>query len=113
VLGHDPGDVAALLQQAYGIRSSFVHGGFVTPKEQKKIESLYGNQQEFLKRLLNCARISITVMVTLHSKPRDEVLALIEESMISAAATKQLEELLGDAANILQLDAHSLEKGGH
>jgi hypothetical protein len=110
LLGHDPIKVAALVKLAYRIRSTFVHGGFLNPKEQKKIERLYESEQEFVRLLLDYARICIIIFATIHSKPRNEILDLIEHSMTSSSATQDLETLLENAASILKLDATVVQK---
>jgi hypothetical protein len=110
LLGHDPLKVAGLVKLAYRIRSTFVHGGFLNPKEQKKIERVYETEQEFLRLLLDYARICIIVFSTIHAMPRNEILDLIEHSMISCTATQQLQRLLENAASILKLDATSVQE---
>ena len=110
MLEHDPLKVASVLKQAYRIRSNFVHGGKFTPKERKKIENSHGSQQAFLRLLLDYTRICVIVMATMCSRSKPEMLNLIEKSLISSTAGRELGALLEPAASILKLDVTSLDK---
>jgi len=99
LLGHDPHKVKNVVRDSYRVRSSFVHGGFPSDKEKRRMESKYQNIKNLLKLLLDYLRISI-IFTMLSDKEKSELVALIDHSFVD----RKKEELL----NAIVLQAKSI-----
>lgn len=96
LLGYDSYKVKEAIENAYKIRSLFVHGGHLSYKDKRKVESKYGDIRTFLLLLLDYLRISIITMI-FNKKEKDEFIDLIDDSLVDKDKESQLNNLLSTA----------------
>ena len=100
LLGHDPHKVRDTVGDAYEIRSLFVHGGHLAYKDEKKLNTTYGDIRTFLKFILDYLRISIIIWAFI-KKGKEELLDLIDDALIAKDKENLLNGLLSTARNIV------------
>jgi len=93
LIGMDSHHVKRFLQEAYKIRSLFVHGDQLSYKAKQKLNVQYGSVDSFLLRLLDYCRMSILTAIML-KKEKDEYGDLIDDALIDIEGTERLERLL-------------------
>lgn len=101
LLGYDPYEVREKIRDAYKIRNLFAHGGHLSCKERRKIESKYKNVTSFLRSLLEYLRISILVMM-LSKKEKDELIDLIDDSFLDKNREELLKNVIRGVEDILR-----------
>ena len=92
--------VKRTLQEAYRIRSLFVHGDQLSYKAKKKIDVKYGSINSFLLTLLDYCRMSILITLML-KKEKEEFVDLIDCALIDNEETKKLERLLNTIKHVI------------
>lgn len=100
LLGLDSYKVREVLKIGYGIRSSFVHGGYPSPKEKTKLNEKYGDIRNFLSLLLDYLRISIITMIMIKEE-KDEFLDMIEDSIIDKDIDNHLNNILNKMRDLI------------
>lgn len=93
LLEYDSYKVKEAIKDAYKIRSLFVHGGHLSYKEKRKLESEYGDIRTILLLILDYLRISIIIMIY-NKKEKDEFIDLIDASLIDSQKEGQLNNFL-------------------
>lgn len=93
LLDYDSYKVKETIKDAYKIRSLFVHGGHLSHKEKRKLESEYGDIRTFLLLILDYLRISIIIMI-FDKKEKDEFIDLIDASLIDSQKEGKLNNFL-------------------
>lgn len=101
LLGYDPHEVKEKVDDAYGIRSIFTHGGHLDYKKKKKLEAKYKEIRNLLLSVLDYLRISIIVMM-LVSKEKDEFIDLIDDSLIDRGKEELLTSLIFGAKELIR-----------
>lgn len=99
LLGKNPLEVRAVINDAYGIRSSFAHGGHLTYKAKKKLERKYGEVRKLLLALLDYLRISIIVTI-LCRMGKEEFVDLIDDALIDSVRHEHLKNKVSGARTI-------------
>ena len=92
-LNHNPFAVRDFVYKAYGIRSTFAHGGHLTYKETKKLEKRYGGVEKILQAVLDYLRISILVMILSH-QDKEMFIDLIDDALVDRQKSTDLENRL-------------------
>lgn len=92
-LGENPLQVREIVRKAYDIRSKFAHGGHLTYKERKKLESKYGDLKNILLPLLNYLRTSIVVMI-LSRISKEQFIDLIDDALIEPKKNEDLKNMV-------------------
>jgi hypothetical protein len=100
LLGFDPHEVKKIVSDAYKVRNIFAHGGHLSYKEKRKIESKYKDIKNFLRTLLEYLRISIIVMM-LSNKEKEELIDLIDDSLVDKKREETLNSIISAAKNII------------
>jgi len=100
LLGYDPYEVIKIVRDAYNIRNIFAHGGHLSYKRKKKLESKYKDIKYFLLRLLEYLRVSIILML-LSKKEKDELIDLIDDSFIDGNMEEMLNNMVSQYKDIL------------
>ncbi len=100
LLGYDPYKVKDVVKDAYKVRSLFVHGDQLSYNQKRKLNDKYGDIRSFLLLLLDYLRISIIIIMFV-KKEKDELLDLIDDSLVDEDKGKQLNNLLNSAKNII------------
>jgi hypothetical protein len=101
LLGYNPHEIKKIVNDAYKIRNIFAHGGHLSYKEKKKIESKYKDIMNFLRPLLEYLRISIIVMM-LSSREKDELIDLIDDSFVDKKREEMLNSIVSGAKDIIR-----------
>jgi len=86
-------DVFKTVKEAYGIRSRFVHG---STEEEKGTDN-----KIILDKVLDYLRKSIVVFLSFENKKKDDVLTLLDHSLLDQKADKELRELLSDSLELI------------
>jgi len=100
LLGYDPHEVKEAVSDAYKVRNRFVHGGHLSHREKKRIESKYKDVRNFLLQLLEYLRISIIVMM-LSGREKDEIMDLIEDSFVDKKREEMLNGIISRTKDVL------------
>jgi len=100
LLGYDPHEVKKIVSDAYKVRNLFAHGGHLSYKEKRKIESKYKDVKNFLRPLLEYLRISIIVMM-LSNREKDELIDLIDDSFVDKKREEMLNNIVSRAKDIV------------
>lgn len=93
VLGADPYSAKRIANDAYTVRSAFVHGDNVRDEDKKQIDKRYGNFGSLAKLILEQLRVTI-VMLTLTKISKDDFIRLLDDSFIDSNKLPELEKLL-------------------
>jgi len=100
LLGYDSYKAKETVRDAYKVRSPFVHGGYLSYKEKRKLNNRYGDIRSFLLSLLNYLRVSIITTIFV-KKEKEEFLDIIDDSLFNENKEKQLISLLNSAKMFL------------
>lgn len=101
-LGYDPLKVKEIINDAYGIRSTFLHGGHLNDKKTKKLEAKYKDSKILLYSILDYLRISIIMMILLPEE-KVKLIDLIDDSLIDNKKEKKLRELIQVTSGVWDL----------
>lgn len=93
LLGYDPYEVKERVNEAYGIRSIFLHGGHLDHKKKRKLESKYKDEKTLLLSVLDYLRISIIVNILI-LKEKEEFIDLIDDSFVDRKKEEQLNSVI-------------------
>jgi len=100
LLGHNSYKVKNVVQDAYKVRSLFVHGDHLSYKQKRKLNDKHGNIRSFLLFLLDYLRTSIIAAIFL-KKEKEEFLDLIDDSLFDERKHGQLNNLLNSSRNVI------------
>jgi hypothetical protein len=100
LLRYDPREVKKIVSDAYRVRNIFAHGGHLSDKEKRKIESKYKDVKNFLKLLLDYLRISI-IVIMLNNRKKDELIDLIDDSFVDEKREEMLSCIVSGAKDII------------
>ncbi|MCX9089831.1 MAG: HEPN domain-containing protein [Candidatus Methanoperedens sp.] len=89
LLGYDPHEIKERINDAYGIRSIFMHGGHLDYRKKRKLDSKYKDVKTLLLSVLDYLRISI-ILNMLILKEKEEFIDLIDDSLIDRIKEEQL-----------------------
>lgn len=93
-LGFSGPEVRDRVREAYDIRSTYVHGGHLSPKDQARTEKRLGTKLEQLRlSILDYVRNVILVCV-FGNIDKDNLLSLLDGSLLDATSEGQLDNLL-------------------
>lgn len=99
LLGDNPQEVRQIVKDAYFIRSLFSHGSRLSYRKKKKLEIRYGNIENILSSTLDYLRRTLVVMIII-SKNKDELIDLIDNSLIDNKKESELKNLLDSLKEI-------------
>ena len=99
LIGHTSHEIRKVINDAYKVRNLFAHGGQLSYKGKKKLESTYGDAKNVLLWVLDYLRTLIIVMI-LGRKGKDEFIDLVDESLVDKTREKQLNSIIAQAKEI-------------
>lgn len=99
LLGYDPYEVKERVNEAYGIRSLFLHGGHLDYKKMRKLESKYKDVKTLLLSVLDYLRISIIVNILI-LKEKEEFIDLIDDSLVDRKKEELLNSVISGAKEL-------------
>jgi hypothetical protein len=95
ILGWNPFKVLEVIKKGYKIRSSYVHGSFLSSKDRNKVEKEYTHLNVFLSILANYARATLLAsLLTKGNVDKEELIGLIDMSMVDQTSRDELTKLL-------------------
>lgn len=100
LMGYDPHEVKKIINDSYAIRSLFLHGGVLDYGKMKKIEAKYKGIKNILLSVLDYLRASIIAMI-LVQKDKEELIDLIDDSLIDSQKEKTLFSVVSEAKNFI------------
>ncbi|MFC1906613.1 hypothetical protein ACFLW8_00805 [Chloroflexota bacterium] len=92
LINYVPNQVSERLQDAYDVRSKYVHGGILRQKDRNKLESKYGDITEFSKTIIDYLRASIVALLKRPSKK--SLINLLDESLLDSNKDNAIKEML-------------------
>ena len=98
--GFDPFEVKKIIRDAYGIRSTFVHGGLLTHKKAEELKEKHGTVKNLFLKVLDYLRISIVFSIFM-TIGKDNLLGTIDNSFLDEDHLKQLEGFVSETRRIL------------
>jgi len=101
LLGYDPHEIKERVNEAYRIRSIFTHGGHLSYRQKKKLESKYKDAKNLLLSILDYLRIAIIVMMLI-PKEKEEFIDLIDDSLIDRVKEDELTSVTSGVKEILR-----------
>jgi hypothetical protein len=99
LLEHDPHEVKKTINDAYKVRSLFAHGGQLSDKGKKELESKYGDARNLLLSILDYLRILLIVMM-LSRKGKDEFIDLVDDSLVDKKREEQVNNVISQAKEV-------------
>jgi hypothetical protein len=93
-IGLNPHTIHATVREGYNIRSTLVHGGSLSYKERRRVETAHGTLDNLLRRNLDLLRLSI-ILWFMARLEKDRILDLLDESMFDSKRRDELASLLG------------------
>jgi len=100
LLGYDPHEVKKIVSDAYKVRNIFAHGGHLSYREKRKMESKYKDIKNFLRPLLEYLRTSI-IVIMFSNREKDELIDLIDDSFVDKKREEMLNSIISGAKNIV------------
>lgn len=100
LLGYDPHEVKERVNDAYGIRSIFMHGGHLDYKKKRKLESKYKDVKALLLSVLDYLRISIIINLII-LKEKEEFIDLIDDSLVDREKEELLTSIISGAKEFI------------
>jgi len=88
LLGYKPLEITKEIRKAYGIRSTFAHGGILSSKDRQKI-----NTDEILNNILDYVRISILIMIS-SGYEKSKFIQLIDDAIVDPSSDGELKKVL-------------------
>lgn len=101
LLGYNPYEVKERVNEAYGIRSIFLHGGHLDYKKKMKLESKYKDVKTLLLSVLDYLRISIIVNMLI-LKEKEEFIDLIDDSLVDRKKEDLLNSVISGAKEFVR-----------
>lgn len=92
-----PLEVRSMLKDAYDIRSTFAHGGYLSDDKRKRIETKYGSSKALLTDLINHLRASIIAAIMCGMK-KDVLINLIDNALLDIQEHERLTNLMSNTA---------------
>jgi hypothetical protein len=99
VLGSDPYAAKKVANDAYTVRSAFVHGAKVNDDDRKAIIKRHGSFEFLLDALLDQLRVTIVVMTVMQTA-KEELIKDIDDSFIDSLALPRLKVALSPAQEL-------------
>lgn len=99
-VGYIPYDVKKAASDAYKVRNIYAHGGQLTYREKKKLDSRYGSLHKLLLRVLDYLRLMLIVMI-MSNMGKEEFLDLVDDSFIDKEREKQLDSSISSIHAII------------
>lgn len=93
-------EIKSIVNDSYKIRSLFVHGGQLSYRKKKRLESKYKDVKNLLLSVLDYLRISIIVMI-ISKKEKDEFIDLIDDSFIDRKSEEKLNRVVSQAKEFI------------
>lgn len=100
LLGAEPQMARDTTNDAYTIRSNYVHGDIVAERKRKSIEKKHGSLNSLLNSVLNQLRICIIVFTVLNIQKKS-LISVLDESFIDPAKSPELEMMLSAVKDLV------------
>jgi len=101
LLGVNPYEVKKTILDAYKVRNIFAHGGRLTYRENRKLESRYAGVRNLLLAVLDYLRILLIVTI-LQNREKEEFIDLIEDSLVDHKRGEQLTSVISSGKELLE-----------
>jgi len=92
LVGYNSDEVRNSINDAYGIRSTYVHGGTLKPKERQRLERKHGDINKFPERIMDYLRASIAALLKKPSKTA--LIQEIDNSFLDSKKEEKIKKLL-------------------
>lgn len=100
LLGVNPHEVKRVASDAYKVRNIFAHGGQLTYRQKKKLDSRYGDMHKLLLSVLDYLRMLLIVMI-LSNRGKKEFIDLIDDSFIDRKQEEKLNSIMSRAREVI------------
>jgi hypothetical protein len=99
-LEEDPIAVSGVLADAYGVRNTFSHGDQLSPRHRRRLERQYKDMPSLLLRVLDLLRKMIVSVIAIR-RGKDDLIYLIDDSLISRPHDTQLQGVLAPVRDLI------------
>jgi hypothetical protein len=106
LLGYGSNVVRHVISDSYKVRNSFVHGGYPSEKDMKRLRTKYQDIKNLLQLLLDYLRASMVVMI-LSNRKKKELVNLLDASLVDGEKEKLLKNAVSSAGEVLVVDERS------
>jgi len=104
---YNPFLVKRAIKDAYEIRSTFLHGDYLSTERKQKIAAKYGdNIHNLLHLILNFLRISIVISMTIQIK-KEKFIEILDDSLLSPEINRELEKIISEGMEIVSLSKNN------
>lgn len=93
MIGYKQNEVRERMKDAYEVRSGYVHGGILKPKDRQKLERKYGNLNDFSKAIMDYLRASIVALLVRRTS-KASLIKKIDESFLESTKEEEIKKLL-------------------
>lgn len=93
LIGYKQIEVRERMKDAYEVRSRYVHRGILRQKDKQKLESKYGNLNEFSKTIMDYLRASIVALL-LRRTGKTSLIQRIDDSFLDSKKEDEIKKLL-------------------
>jgi hypothetical protein len=100
LLGFNPYEVRRVMSDAYRVRNLFAHGSQLSYREKKKLDLRHGSVRNLLLSILDYLRITLITMILIN-REKEELIDLIEDSLIDRKKEEQLVTAISKAKEII------------
>lgn len=101
ILGFDHHDVKKHIADAYRLRNLFAHGSQLSYKQRRRLDLKYKDLKNLLLTVLDYLRVSIISAILLR-KPKDELIDILDDSLIDDQKQELLNSWLSYAKSVLR-----------
>lgn len=98
--GFDAFKIKRMINEAYRVRSNFVHGGTLSYDDTKALEEKYESLQKFLLQLMDILRISIIITLMMDVE-KQKFIDLIDGSFLEKKFEIELEQIVSNTRHIM------------
>ncbi|WP_316845521.1 HEPN domain-containing protein [Pedobacter psychrodurus] len=89
-------EIRSFLATAYGVRSHYAHGGFLTKREKDKIIRAFGDLSVYARNIIGLLRKLIVIFIAIKAD-KTQLLSLIDDSLIDEDSLTKLKLYTVDA----------------
>ncbi len=82
-----------MLEEAYRVRSRFVHGHHFNAKDRDRLSDRAGDTKQFITLLLDYLRLCLVTCLVIDTE-KDRLLRLVDDALVDAERDRELAELL-------------------
>jgi len=88
--GCNPTRIRDVLRDAYGVRSTFVHGDNLGDRQKRKLQTKYGSEADLVREVLDYLRRAIVLSLLMNVAKKD-LIAQLDSALVDPSMDRSLE----------------------